>query len=304
MDLIKIKNLSNSELDQQLKNFVSKEREVLGHILNHIVEVDRRKLYLAFAYPSLFDYLTKHVGYSAGSAQRRIDAARLSREVPEVIDSLENGTLNLAQVNLIQKAARQSYQETQSKVSVSTKKELLFELSGKSFSESQILVHKHLDLKIKEQSKEIRQKDESVRLELTLSKQQWEKLNQMRDLLSHSLPNGSWDQLLEYLSDKVIAQKKSKKNDAKVTKDIRTAQQGGNRIHIPKAIRNYIFERDRCCQFVNEANGKICSSTWQLQVDHIQPVWAGGKDSIENLRLLCANHNRERYREQTNVRQV
>src|SRR6476469_4288027 len=102
-----LQKLSNEELDLNLKSLVLKEREILSSILEHICEIDRRKFYLKMAYSSLFDYLTKHLGYSAGSAQRRIDAARLLREVPELCEKLESGTLNLSQVSLVQKAIRQ-----------------------------------------------------------------------------------------------------------------------------------------------------------------------------------------------------
>jgi hypothetical protein len=49
------------------------------------------------------------------------------------------------------------------------------------------------------------QKDESVRLQVTLTKSQWEKFLKMRELLSNTLPGGSnWHQVLECVADKVI----------------------------------------------------------------------------------------------------
>ena len=62
------------------------------------------------------------------------------------------------------------------------------------------------------------QKDESVRLELTLTKAQWEKLTRVRELLSNLKPNGSMDQALEYALDEVIAQKLRKDKKPKVVK--------------------------------------------------------------------------------------
>lgn len=91
-----LKSLSNEKLDKNLQQLVHREREILSEILLHICEVDRRKLYLELAYPNLFSYMTEHLRYSAGSAQRRIDAARLSKEVPEIVESLESGSLNLS----------------------------------------------------------------------------------------------------------------------------------------------------------------------------------------------------------------
>ena len=98
-----LKKLSDENLDSNLKRLVVSEREILGEILLHIVEVQRRRLFLTFGYSSLFNYLTQHIGYANGSAQRRIDAARLSFEVPEVIEKLELGEINLSQVSLMQK---------------------------------------------------------------------------------------------------------------------------------------------------------------------------------------------------------
>ena len=77
--------MTNSELEKSLKALVAREREILHDILEKIAEVDRRKLFLARGYPNLFEYLTGEIGLASASAQRRIDAVRLSHEVPEVI---------------------------------------------------------------------------------------------------------------------------------------------------------------------------------------------------------------------------
>jgi hypothetical protein len=248
-----LQKLSNEELDQNLRNLVIKEREVLSEILEHILEIDRRKFFLKMAYSSLFDYLTKHLGYSAGSAQRRIDAARMLREVPELSQKLESGTLNLSQVSLVQKAIRQR------KAAVS-KREILESLENKTFSQSQIIVARAFDLEIKEPTKITAQKDESVRLEITLTKEQWEKLQTMKDLLPSG--SGDWSEVLEYLADKVIAQKTKAKTEPKPAQ---------KRINI--SMRKHILNRDQCCQYKDPVTNKICGSRKHLQIDHIEPLW-------------------------------
>ncbi|MBK7961713.1 MAG: hypothetical protein IPK04_11270 [Bdellovibrionales bacterium] len=47
----------------------------------------------------MFDYLVKEIGYTPASAQRRIDAARMMQQVPELGNKIENGTLKLTQVS-------------------------------------------------------------------------------------------------------------------------------------------------------------------------------------------------------------
>ncbi len=62
--------------------------------------------------------------------------------------------------------------------------------------------------------------------------------------------------------------------------------------HIPRSIRDQVFVRDGGrCTFISK-NGKRCGETWNLEIDHIIPYAKGGDHSPENLRLLCAQHNR------------
>ena len=120
-----LKKLSNQNLESQLKSLVTSEREILSQILLHIVEVERRRLYLIFGFSSLFEYLTKSIGYANGSAQRRIDAARLSFEVPEVIEKLESDQINLAQVSLLQKSIREAQANSDITFKMPTKSSLI-----------------------------------------------------------------------------------------------------------------------------------------------------------------------------------
>lgn len=64
------------------------------------------------------------------------------------------------------------------------------------------------------------------------------------------------------------------------------------RRHIPNHVRRAVAERDEgCCTFVS-AEGRRCRSRQLLQIHHEQPWARGGADTLDNLRLLCAEHNR------------
>src|SRR5271165_203534 len=97
-----LKNLSDSVLLAQTKNAALKERKSITLVLNHLLEVERRRLYLELGYGSLFDYCLRELHYSEGSAQRRISSMRLLREIPEVESKIESGELSLSVISQAQ----------------------------------------------------------------------------------------------------------------------------------------------------------------------------------------------------------
>ncbi|MCD6379667.1 HNH endonuclease, partial [bacterium] len=85
---------------------------------------------------------------------------------------------------------------------------------------------------------------------------------------------------------KVVSQDKQTKANKPKTSKIKERSR-----NIPASIRDKVFARDGGkCTFVGK-NGKRCSSTWNLEIDHIVPFARGGDNSPGNLRLLCAKHN-------------
>ena len=276
---MQLHKLSNESLNQKIISLSSQERALLREVLEHIAEADRRRLYLTLGYSSLFSYLTEACSYSAGAAQRRIDAARLLNELPEVADKIESGDLNLAQIVILQKGAREKKNVTRD-----TKLKLVKSLQNKNTAESQKLVALELDLEIKEAPRVTHQKDDSVRIEVSFTKEEWDLINQARNLMSHEVPTGKWSDLLVHLAKERV--KKSKRPIDKPQSKTVTEKK-----------RDYILQRDGSCQF-KAANGKVCGSLWMLEADHINPVWNGGDNSVENLRALCGAHNRQRYNNQ------
>src|SRR5690606_41624488 len=98
--------MSHLEFHNKFKKLAQADRELLVEIIRVIQECDARRIYLELGYPNLFTYMVEGLGYSAGAAQRRIDAARLSREIPVVAEKLESGEMTLSHVSMIQKASR------------------------------------------------------------------------------------------------------------------------------------------------------------------------------------------------------
>ena len=87
---------SDSELLARLWTLTHRSREVGRELLLHLAEVDRRRLYLSEACSSMFAYCTQRLGFSEGAAYRRIRVARLSRDLPLVLEYYSSGQIHLA----------------------------------------------------------------------------------------------------------------------------------------------------------------------------------------------------------------
>lgn len=90
-----VKRLGDEALLSKIKALVQEERKLTLSILHHLREVERRRLFAALAYPSLFEYAVRELGYSPSAAQRRISAMRLLRELPEMEAKIQEGKLSL-----------------------------------------------------------------------------------------------------------------------------------------------------------------------------------------------------------------
>ena len=106
-----LRSLSDPELLSRTHAKAAEERRVTSEFLQHLAEVERRKLYLAQGHSSLWDYLVRDLGYSEGSAHRRISALRLMLDVPEIGQALEDGRLSLSVASKAQTFLRREERE-------------------------------------------------------------------------------------------------------------------------------------------------------------------------------------------------
>ena len=65
---------------------------------------------------------------------------------------------------------------------------------------------------------------------------------------------------------------------------------------IPVELKRKVWKRDGgCCQYQDPQTGKRCGSKYKLEFEHTKPWSFGGKHSLENLWILCRNHNIYRW---------
>ena len=101
-DNISLKHIKNDQLLLQTKNLVQKERQINIQVLQHLQEIEKRKLYLDRGFPSLFEYAVKELGYSHSAAYRRIKTMRLCRDIPQATAKIKTGSLNLTTASQLQ----------------------------------------------------------------------------------------------------------------------------------------------------------------------------------------------------------
>ncbi len=87
--------LSDDRLLERIKELSGIEHHLEVVVIDHLREIQKRRLYLRRGFSSLFDYAVRELGYSDAAAWRRIKAMRLCAEVEGVRERLQNGLMTL-----------------------------------------------------------------------------------------------------------------------------------------------------------------------------------------------------------------
>jgi hypothetical protein len=260
--------MTNKELILKLKQSVANEKSLTLEVIKLLSELDRRRYYLELGFSSLFDFATRDLCYEEGAAVRRIQAARLLTEIPEIEVKIASGELGLSSISQAVSFFRKSKTED--------KRHVLEKLSYKSARQTaKILADLHPELAQPEKLRELG--NDKIELKITITEELHQKLNALKSELSHINPSMNYAELLEILVDKVNKQPVPKKSPPteRVTKSI------------PAEVKRQVFQRDNGkCTYPN------CHSKHLLQYDHIKPKTFEGQHSIDNLRLLCFNHHK------------
>ena len=80
METSSLQHVSKGELLRDFSALVDKDRGNTANMLAYVAEIDRRKLYLEHAYPSMFAFCTKRFRMSEAVAAKRIRAGRAAHD--------------------------------------------------------------------------------------------------------------------------------------------------------------------------------------------------------------------------------
>jgi hypothetical protein len=305
--------LTDAELLSRLERLAETERDGCVLLVAHLAEMERRKIYLAEGWGSLFGYCTGALRLSEHAAYTRIEGAKAARRFPVVLDLLANGSVNLTTVRLLSPYLTAENHEA-----------VLAEAAGRSKRETEVLVARLAPLpdvpaflRKLPVSASWRQAamgpatsganpgpvppstahpivaplaPERFRVQFTVGKETHEKLRFAQDMLRREIPDGDpgaiFDRALTLLLD-----------DVAKTKMAATAAPQADRItapgsrHIPAAVKRAVWFRDRAqCAFV-APSGRRCKERSFLELHHIQPFALGGEATPGNIALRCRRHN-------------
>jgi 5-methylcytosine-specific restriction endonuclease McrA len=95
------KDLSDHDLLSHIKRLAQSERSAIAALIASLAEMDARRLYLGEGCASMFVYCTRVLHLSEHAAYGRIEAARVARRFPIVLERIERGDLTLTNLCLL-----------------------------------------------------------------------------------------------------------------------------------------------------------------------------------------------------------
>ncbi len=285
-------NLSDDELLSSLSAVCFETRLLLGRLLLHLIEVEARRLDLRSACSSLFDFCRRRLGMSESCAVRRIEAARLVRRFPPLLEHIARGEVHLTALLLLRDHfTDDNVEELVAATAGKTKREIQELLAARAAKPD--VLPTITALPTPSHSSSAAQAPVTLpparleplapsrhRLELTVSTEVRAKLERARDLMSHRVERRSCGGDLETVLDRAL--------DALLAKLEKERVGDG----VPRSVRREVFERDgEQCTFTDQ-QGNRCPSRTRLELDHIMPRAHGGTNDGTNLRVVCRAHNK------------
>src|SRR5260221_11508977 len=118
--------LSDHALLSCLETLAGKERQASVELIAHLAALDSRPaLFLAQGYGSLFGYCTQALRLSEDAACNRIEAARICRRFPLILELLAAGSLTLTSVRpLVKHLTEENHQSVLAKASDRSRREI------------------------------------------------------------------------------------------------------------------------------------------------------------------------------------
>jgi hypothetical protein len=327
------RSLSDDDLLGRLSELLRQSRCVESDLVAHIGEVDQRRLYAREASPSMFAYCTDVLHLSEHEAYLRITVARAAREHPTLLEMLDDGRLHLSGIaKLVPHLTNANRESVLARASHRSKRqieELVAELAPRpdvpavirrlpqSRSAEDLPIEAGAALLVPTielgPDRAVPQPappppavveplaPARYKVQFTASAEFCEKLERLRALMRHSLPDGDLAVLLEIAVTEKLQRVEARRFG--VTKRPKqagtpaaaisptTAKSGQRSRYVVAAVRRTVHVRDDGrCQYV-AGSGRQCETREWAQQHHVIGWARGGESSVDNIHEMCRTHN-------------
>src|SRR5512144_2576422 len=89
-----VTKLDDAALAREVGRLAGRERETTVALVAHLAEFDARRLFEPAGFSSTFSYCLAVLHLSEDAAFNRIEAARLARRFPMILEMLESGAVS------------------------------------------------------------------------------------------------------------------------------------------------------------------------------------------------------------------
>jgi 5-methylcytosine-specific restriction endonuclease McrA len=127
-------------------------------------------------------------------------------------------------------------------------------------------------------------------LKVTIGQETHDKLQRVRALLRHSVPDGDLATIVDRALTLLLKEAERTKyaETARPSRSARALKITGR--HVPAAVKRAVSQRDGgSCAFIGSA--ERCGETAFLEFHHVVPFAEGGTTDLNNLELRCRRHN-------------
>jgi hypothetical protein len=297
------------------------ERVATVHLIALLIELDARRLYLGEGCSSLFTYCTQVLHLSEHAAYNRIETARAARRFPVIFELVESSAVTLTTArllaphltdgnhrDLLERTRHKSKRDVELLIATLSPRPDVQSIVRKLATpapEEKITPAQLSTLGTVSQPTSSRRSPsvlpapravevkpltpERYKIQVTVSREAYDKLRRAQDLLRHSVPNGDLSIIIERTLDVLVAELERARTAMTQRPRAPREVKAGSR-HIPATVKRHVWQRDggRCA--FKGTQGR-CTETGFLEYHHVVPFASGGKTEPSNLELRCRAHN-------------
>jgi HNH endonuclease len=272
------------EFDEKAKGLANDYLNTEGLLLTVLIEMRRLKLFAVLNYSGIFDYGERRLRLSRAQAYYFKTVAEKSEEVPQIKEAVVQGELTLSEARrIVPVITKENHAEWIGKAKALGQRELEREVTAVNPK-----AHPPKE-KLRPVAKDLSE------LKVPVDAKTEENLAALKEILSQKL--GKAATLTEVIAwaaevtrtkfDPVKRAGRSRKISSRKSQVMPTPGRKPVRASVKHPV---VLRDDMRCTHVSE-DGRRCEQKRWLQLHHQIEVRHGGRNTVENLRLLCFAHH-------------